>query len=57
MKLDHIIILVRSLNASLGWYDTLPGLLGFSKSRDPVWGNEDGLHIDLQQARPDTGPY
>jgi lactoylglutathione lyase len=57
MKLDHLVIMVRSLDASLGWYTTLLGLLGFTKSRDHVWTNEDGVAIDLKQAKADTGDY
>ena len=57
MKLDHLVILVRSLDTSLPWYETLLGLLGFAKTRDHVWINEDGVAIDLQQARQDTADY
>ena len=57
MKLDHLVILVRSLEASLPWYETLLGLIGFSKSRDHVWGNADGVDIDLKQAKAATPPY
>ncbi|MGX7951823.1 VOC family protein [Tsuneonella sp. HG249] len=57
MKLDHLVILVRSLEASLPWYDNLLGLLGFTKSRDHVWGNSDGVFVDLKQAKPGTRDY
>ena len=56
MKLDHVVILVRSLDASLGWYSTLLGLIGFEKSRDHVWWNGE-VAIDLKDARPGTPDY
>ncbi|MCH4892302.1 glyoxalase [Sphingomonas sp. SFZ2018-12] len=57
MKLDHLVIMVRSLETSLPWYDAMLGLIGFTKSRDHVWGNEDGVYIDLKQAEPETRDY
>ena len=57
MKLDHLVVMVRSLEDSLSWYDTMLHLLGFEKTRDHVWVNEDGVAIDLKQAKADTGDY
>lgn len=57
MKLDHMVILVRSLEASLPWYGALLGLIGFAKTREHVWLSEDGLAIDLKQANEGTGDY
>lgn len=57
MKLDHIVIMVRSLEVSLPWYEMLMGLLDFRKTRDHVWLNCDGVAIDLKQADPDTSDY
>ena len=57
MKLDHLVVLVRSLDASLPWYTALLALLGFEKSRDHVWGNADGVYLDLKEADPGTAPY
>ena len=56
LKLDHIVILVRSLNASLPWYAALLGLLGFEKSRDHVWYDGE-LAIDLKEAEAGTPDY
>ena len=50
MKLDHIVILVGSLEASLPYYETLLALLGFEKTRDHVWGNADGIYFDFKEA-------
>lgn len=50
MKLDHIVLLVSDLDASLPYYETLLGLIGFTKSRDHVWGNGDGVFFDFKQA-------
>jgi catechol 2,3-dioxygenase-like lactoylglutathione lyase family enzyme len=57
MKLDHLVILVRSLERSLTWYDTLLCLIGFTKTRDHVWGNADGVYIDMKEAKADTADY
>ena len=56
MKLDHLVLLVRSLDASLPWYSALLGLLGFEKTREHVWYNG-ALAIDLKQAEPGTPDY
>jgi catechol 2,3-dioxygenase-like lactoylglutathione lyase family enzyme len=50
MKLDHLVLLVGSLDASLPFYEALLPLIGFTKRRDHVWRNEDGVHLDLKQA-------
>lgn len=52
-----MVILVRSLEASLPWYAALLGLIGFTKTRDHVWVSDDGLAIDLKQAKDDTRDY
>lgn len=57
MKLDHIVILVRSLDVSLPWYAAMLGAIGFTKTRDHVWLSDDGLAIDLQEARAATPGY
>lgn len=50
MKLDHIVLLVGSLERSLPWYEALLPLIGFTKSREHVWGNGDEVYIDLKEA-------
>jgi catechol-2,3-dioxygenase len=50
MKLDHIVLLVGSLDASLPYYQTLLPLIGFEKSRDHVWGNADRIYFDFKEA-------
>ena len=50
MKMDHLVLLLGDLRASLPYYDTLLPLLGFTLTRPHDYVNEDGLHIDLQQA-------
>ncbi len=57
MKLDYLVIHVRSIEASLPWYETLLGLIGFAESREHVWINADGVAIDLKQARSGTASY
>lgn len=50
MKLDHIVLLVGSLERSLPYYDALLSAIGFEKSRDHVWGNGDGVYFDFKEA-------
>jgi len=57
VKLDHLVILVSDLSASLPFYEKLLSLIGFSKGRNHVFGNSDGLYIDLQQAKRADHPY
>ena len=57
MKLDHLVILVSDLDASLPWYAAVLGALGFEKTRDHVWLNADGQAIDLKQAEDLSRPY
>ncbi|EAQ29195.1 hypothetical protein NAP1_00445 [Erythrobacter sp. NAP1] len=57
MKLDHMVVLVRSIERSLPWYAAMLELIGFTKSRDHVWLSDDGLAIDLKQAKSDTSDY
>lgn len=56
MTLDHIVILVRSLDRSLPFYSVLLGALGFEKTRDHVWWNG-SVALDLQQAAEGTADY
>ena len=57
MKLDHVVLMVRSLEASLPWYSALLALLGLEKTRDHVWLSDDGLAIDLKQAEASSRDY
>ena len=57
MKIDHVTLLVSSLEASVPYYDCLLPLLGFSKQRDHIWADGDGFFLQFLQARPGTSPY
>ena len=57
MKLDHIVLMVGSLDASLPYYETLLPLLGFSKEREHVWGNPEGVYLDFKEAEPGLPGY
>ena len=50
MKLDHIVLLVGSLERSLPYYEALLPLIGFEKRRDHVWANSEGIHLDFKEA-------
>ena len=50
MKLDHIVILLSDLRANLPFYETLLPLIGFTKDRNHVFGNQDGVYLDFKQA-------
>ena len=51
MKLDHLVILLADLKTHLKFYETLLPLIGFEKKREHVFGNQDGIFIDLKQAK------
>jgi catechol 2,3-dioxygenase-like lactoylglutathione lyase family enzyme len=57
MKLDHVTLLVSSLERSMPYYERLLPLLGFHKQKDHVWSDDAGFHFQFLRARPDTRPY
>lgn len=57
MKIDHITLLVSSLDRCMPYYEHLLPLLGFSKKKDHVWTDGNGFFFQFLQARPDTFPY
>lgn len=57
MKIDHITLLVSSLEGSMPYYEHLLPLLGFSKQRNHVWTDGDGFFFQFLQAKPETRPY
>lgn len=57
MKIDHITLLVSSLDRSMPYYEHLLPLVGFSKSKNYVWTDDDGFFFQFLQAKPDTYPY
>ena len=57
MKLDHVTILVSTLERSMPFYDRLLSLLGFQKLRDHVWTDGAGLYLQFQQAAAGSQPY
>ena len=57
LKIDHLTLLVGSLEASMPHYEALLPLLGFSKKRDHVWTDGFGFFFQFAEARPDTQPY
>jgi catechol 2,3-dioxygenase-like lactoylglutathione lyase family enzyme len=57
VKLDHVTILVSTLERSMPFYDRLLSLLGFQKLRDHVWTDGAGFHLQFQQAAAGSQPY
>ena len=57
MKVDHVTLLVSSLDRSMPYYEHLLPLLGFSKKKDHVWTDGDGFFFQFLQAKPETSPY
>ena len=57
MKIDHLTLLVSSLEASMPYYARLLPQLGFEKKRDHVWADGDGFFFQFLQAQPGTRPY
>ncbi|MBZ6379727.1 glyoxalase [Pacificimonas flava] len=57
VKLDHAVVLVRSLAESLPWYEVLLGGCGFEKMRDHVFAGPGGFAIDIKQAKATAPDY
>jgi lactoylglutathione lyase len=57
MKVDHISLLLSSLETSMPYYDCLLPQLGFSKKHAHVWTDGAGFFFQFRQAHPDTRPY
>lgn len=50
MRFDHLVLMAGDLEASAPWYDAVLTAIGFAKTRDHVWVNEDGQAVDLRSA-------
>jgi catechol 2,3-dioxygenase-like lactoylglutathione lyase family enzyme len=57
LKLDHVSLLVSSIEASEPYYDALLPLLGFTKERPGIWTDGAGFFFQFREAKPGTGPY
>jgi catechol 2,3-dioxygenase-like lactoylglutathione lyase family enzyme len=57
LKIDHITLLVSSLEASMPYYEALLPLLGFAKKRDHIWTDGEGFFFQFLEARPDLPCY
>lgn len=57
LKIDHLTLLVTSIEISMPYYDKLLDLVGFKKLRDYVWTDENGFFIQFNQAKDDTSEY
>lgn len=57
LKLDHITLLVSSLEVSMPYYDALLPLLGFNKLRSHVWTDGEGFYFQFNQAKEGTTEY
>ncbi len=57
MKIDHITILVSSLDRSMPYYEHLLPLVGFSMKKEHVWTDGEGFFFQFLQARSGTHPY
>jgi len=57
LRVDHVTLLVGSLEASMPYYDALLPLLGFAKLRDHVWGDGDGFFFQFKAAEDGAPGY
>lgn len=57
MKIDHITLMVSSLEQSMPYYEQLLPLVGFTKKRNHVWTDGNGFFFQFLQAKPATKPY
>ncbi|MFK7864274.1 MAG: VOC family protein [Pseudohongiellaceae bacterium] len=54
LKLDHLVIQTTKLDESVNFYNTLLPLLGFSKTIEWEWENNDCLTVVLKAALEDV---
>ena len=47
MKIDHLTLLVASLERSMPYYSHLLPLLGFTRKRDHVWTDGEGFFFQF----------
>lgn len=57
LKLDHVTVLVTSLQRSMPYYDTLLPMLGFTKTRDHNWADGEGFYFQFLEARAGLPGY
>jgi lactoylglutathione lyase len=57
VKVDHITLLVSSLERSMPYYERLLPLVGFSRKRHHVWTDGEGFYFQFLEAKPGTSPY
>jgi catechol 2,3-dioxygenase-like lactoylglutathione lyase family enzyme len=57
MKVDHITLLVSSLNGSMPYYENLLPLVGFAKKRNWVWSDGEGMFFQFMEAKANSRPY
>lgn len=57
LKIDHLTILVSSLENSIPYYNKLLELLEFEKLREHVWTDGSGFYFQFNQAKSDTHEY
>jgi len=57
MKLDHITLMVSSLERSMPYYEELLPLVGFSKVKEHIWTDGEGFFFQFFQAKAGTPAY
>lgn len=57
LKVDHVTILVKSLNDSMPYYINLLECIGFTKLRDFVWTDNQGFFLQFNQAKEGSREY
>lgn len=57
LPLDHLVIMGRDVAASRAFYGDLLPLLGFAQTRDDIWVNDAGLHVQVLPAEAGTRSY
>lgn len=57
MKLDHVTLLLSSIERSMPYYEQLLPLLGFAQRRNHVWTDGHGFYLQFLQAQAETRPY
>jgi catechol 2,3-dioxygenase-like lactoylglutathione lyase family enzyme len=57
MKIDHITLMVSSLERSMPYYEQLLPLVGFRKVKSHIFTDGEGFFFQFLQAKAGTSPY
>lgn len=57
LKVDHVTVLLSSMERGMPYYRTLLTALGFAPVKPHIWTDGEGFFFQFGEARPETRPY